>query len=134
MGSSVKNLNNVIVMNRGDSFSFDLTLDDETAENGRYILKGDDVVYFGLMEPHQPFEVALLRKRYTAEDLDDPEAGNLTIELEPKDTLNLLPGTYYYAIKLKLDHDEYDQETGELIGHTDRIVTVINKTKFFLND
>ena len=133
MGSSVKNLNNVIVLNRGDSFSFDLTLKDETSEGGRYKLQGNDVVYFGLMDPHQPFETAWVRKRYTVEDLDNPETGNLVINLEPKDTINLIPGTYYYSVKLKMDHFETDQETGE-VSHVERVITVINKTKFFLND
>ena len=132
MGSSVKNLNNVIILNRGDSFSFDLTLKDETAENGRYILQGDDVVYFGLMDPNQPFETAWVRKRYTVEDCD--EAGNLAINLEPKDTLDLIPGVYYYSVKLKMNHDEIDPDTQEVIRHVDRVITVINKTKFFLND
>lgn len=133
MGSSVKTNNNIIVLNRGDSFSFDLTLNDETATSGRYSLQGDDVVYFGLMDPGQPFEFALVRKRYTVEDCD--EAGNLVINLEPKDTLDLIPGVYYYAVKLKMDHYYIDPETGEQTDqHIDRVITVINKTKFFLND
>ena len=134
MGSSVKTNNNIIVLNRGDSFSFDLTLNDETT-NGIYTLQGDDVVYFGLMLPGQPFEVAVLRKRYTKDDCD--KAGNLTIELDAKDTIKLLPGVYYYSVKLKMDHEESypDPETGEPISkHIDRVITAINKTKFFLND
>ena len=132
MGSSVKTNNNIIVLNRGDSFSFDLTLNDETT-NGRYILQGDDVVYFGLMLPRQPFEVAILRKRYTKDDCD--EAGNLTIELDAKDTIKLLPWVYYYSVKLKMDHAEIDPETGEPTGkQVERVITAINKTKFFLND
>ena len=134
MGSSVRTNNNIIVLNRGDSFSFDLTLNDETT-SGRYTLQGDDVVYFGLMLPRQPFEVAILRKRYTKDDCD--KAGNLTIELEAKDTIKLLPGVYYYSVKLKMDHDEteIDPDTEEeVIRHVDRVITVINKTKFFLND
>ena len=135
MGSSVRKNNNIIVLNRGDSFSFDLTLNDETAISERYTLQGDDVIYFGLMDPGQPFEFALVRKRYTIEDCD--EAGNLVINLEPEDTLDLIPGVYYYAVKLKMDHDEteIDQNTKEeVIRHVDRVITVINKTKFFLND
>ncbi|MBP5467688.1 MAG: hypothetical protein J6Z11_00420 [Candidatus Riflebacteria bacterium] len=125
--------NNIIVLNRGDSFNFDLTIHDENAENGRYRLQGDDVLYFGLMDPGQPFEIALVRKRYTVDDCD--EAGNLTIELKPEDTIDLIPGVYYYSIKIHLDHDEINPETKELTGrHTDRVITIINKTKFFLND
>ena len=136
MGSSVRKNNNIIVLNRGDSFSFDLTLNDETAISERYTLQGDDVIYFGLMDQGQPFEFALVRKRYTVEDCD--EAGNLAINLEPEDTLDLTPGVYYYAVKLKMDHDESfpdkDDPDKEVIKHVDRVITVINKTKFFLND
>jgi len=125
--------NNIIVLNRGDSFNFDLTIHDETAADGRYRLQGDDVLYFGLMDPGQPFEVAIVRKRYTVEDCD--KAGNLSIQLNPEDTLDLIPGVYYYAIKVHLDHDELDHDTLEPTGrHIDRVITIINKTKFFLND
>ena len=125
--------NNIIVLNRGDSFSFDLTIHDSTADDDRYRLKGNDTLYFGLMDPHQPFEVALVRKKYTVEDCD--EAGNLTINLDPEDTLDLIPGVYYYAIKLHMDHPDLDVNTGEPTGkYIDRVITVIKKTKFFLND
>jgi hypothetical protein len=126
-------LNNIIVMNRGDSYEFDLTIDDETSIDGRYRLTGDDAVYFGLMDPGQPFEVALVRKKFTAEDTD--EMGNLVITISPEDTLDLFPGKYFYAIKLHLDHDDIDPNTGESTGkRIDRVVTVINKTKFIICD
>ena len=121
--------NNIIVINRGDSFDFDLTIADESSKTGRYTLTGDDVIYFGLMDPHQPFEQALVKKRYTVADTD--LAGNLSISIEPQDTLDLLPGVYYYAVKLlkKSDYDEYSSEY-----LTERVITVINKTKFIIND
>jgi hypothetical protein len=126
-------LNNIIVMNRGDTYEFDLTIDDETSVDGRYRLTGDDAVYFGLMDPGQPFEVALVRKKFTAEDAD--EMGNLIITISPEDTLDLFPGKYFYAIKLHLDHDDIDPNTGESTGKKiDRVVTVINKTKFIICD
>lgn len=126
-------LNNIIVMNRGDSYDFDLTISDEASTNGRYRLTGDDTVYFGLMDPGQPFEVALVRKKFTVEDTDD--MGNLVISLKPEDTLDLYPGKYFYAIKLHLNHDDIDPNTGLPTGdRVDRVVTVINKTKFIICD
>lgn len=126
-------LNNIIVMNRGDTYEFDLTIDDEASIDGRYRLTGDDAVYFGLMDPGQPFEVALVRKKFTVEDAD--EMGNLIITISPEDTLDLFPGKYFYAIKLHLDHEDIDPNTGEFTGRRiDRVVTVINKTKFILCD
>lgn len=126
-------LNNIIVMNRGDSCDFDLTISDEASTSGRYKLTGDDTVYFGLMDPGQPFEVALVRKKFTVEDTDD--MGNLVISLKPEDTLDLYPGKYFYAVKLHLNHDDIDPNTGLPTGdRVDRVVTVINKTKFIICD
>jgi len=117
--------NNIIRMNRGDTFSFDFTISDENSPDGRYILKNDDVLYLGLMDPHQPFENALVKKRYTKDDCD--EMGNLIIKFLPEDTLDLVPGVYYYSIKLhKITDDEED--------YVDEVVTIINKTKFIICD
>ena len=82
--------NNIIVINRGDTYEFDLTIADDSSKTGRYILREDDAVYFGLMDPGQPFEFALVKKKFTVENTD--AAGNLTIVIEPEDTLDLLPG------------------------------------------
>ena len=123
-------LNNIVIMNRGDTYSFDLTINDENSIDGLYHLQGDDTVYFGLMLPHQPFEVAIVRKRFTAEDVDD--FGNIVISLESSDTLDLNPGVYYYAVKLHMDHKEaYADGTS---FDVDEVVTVINKTKFVICD
>lgn len=126
-------LNNIIVLNRGDTYDFDLTIADETANDGRYRLQGEDAVYFGLMDPGQPFETALVRKKFTVEDTD--EMGNLVITIEPEDTLDLFPGKYFYAVKLHMFHPDIDLNTGEATGkQIDRVVTVINKTKFIICD
>jgi hypothetical protein len=126
-------LNNIIVMNRGDSYDFDLTIADATTIDGRYKLVENDTLYFGIMDPGQPFEQALVRKRYTVEDTDS--AGNLTIALTPEDTLDLYPGKYFYAIKLHLDHQDIDANTGKPTGvQIDKVITIINKTKFILCD
>lgn len=125
-------LNNTIIINRGDTYEFDLLIADENAADGRYKLMGDDTVYFGIMRPHQQFEEAIVKKKFTAEDAD--AAGNLTIIINPEDTLDLFPGTYYYSVKLHLQHENIHPETNEVIGYIDRVNTVINKTKLFLCD
>jgi hypothetical protein len=116
---------NIITMNRGDTLTFDFTINDDTASDGRYKLSNDDVLYFGVMDPHQPFEKALIKKRFTADDTD--AAGNLTIKLDPEDTLDLIPGVYYYSVKLHKMADTDDE-------YIDEVITVVNKTKFVLND
>ena len=53
--------------------------------------------------------------------------GNLFIRFNPEDTLDLLPGVYYYSIKLHKMTDN-DEE------HIDEVITIINKTKFIICD
>lgn len=124
--------NNIIMLNRGDTYEFDLTISDDTSADGRYHIQGDDTIYFGIMDPHQPFEDALVKKKFTVDDTDGN--GNLTIVIEPEDTLDLLPGTYYYSVKIHLQHENIHPETNEVLGYIDKVNTVINKTKLFLND
>ena len=118
---------NIIKMNRGDTYEFNLTIDDEGSENGKYLLQGNDTVYFGLMEPNSAFEQSLVKKIYTEEDRD--KDGNIFITIEPEDTEHLLPGVYYYSVKLEVDH-----ENGETYESIHKVITVINKTKFIILD
>ena len=120
---------NIITLNRGDSYPFTLYIDDPNSQDGIYRLKDDDTVYLGIMDPHQLFENALVRKRYTADDMD--EAGNISIVIKPEDTIDLYPGIYYYAVKLHKSSPA-NQETGD--PEIDEVLTVINKTKFIIND
>ena len=55
----------------------------------------------------------------------------LNIVITSKDTLDLLPGTYYYAIKIHLNHEEFEVDSFKKI---DKVNTIINKTKLFLCD
>ena len=114
---------NIITLTRGDTYSFELNIDDH-GEN--YQLTGDDTVYFGIMDPNQRFEDALVKKKFTVDDLDP--AGNLIIQIDPEDTLDLLPGRYFYAIKLLRDHLEAD---GTEVYNVE---TVVDKTKFIICD
>ena len=120
---------NIITLNRGDSYPFTLYIDDPNSQDGIYRLKADDTVYLGIMDPHQLFENALVRKKYTADDMD--EAGNILIVIKPEDTIDLYPGIYYYAVKLHKSSPA-NQETGD--PEIDEVLTVINKTKFIIND
>lgn len=120
---------NIITLNRGDTYQFNFYIEDSNSQDGIYRLKDDDVAYFGVMDPHQFFEDALIRKRFTAEDMD--EAGNIFVELTPNDTIDLFPGIYYYAIKLhKMSPARPELNEPEV----DSVSTVINKTKFIIND
>lgn len=120
---------NIITLNRGDSYPFTLYIDDPNSQDGIYRLKDDDTVYLGIMDPHQLFENALVRKKYNADDMD--EAGNISIVIKPEDTIDLYPGIYYYAVKLHKSSPA-NQETGD--PEIDEVLTVINKTKFIIND
>ena len=111
-------LNNIITMIRGDSLTLEIALNDgKTA----YELADSDIVYFGLMDPGQLFEDALVKKKGYLTDINDN--GKLVFELSPDDTLDLLPGKYYYSIKLHINH-----------GNEDKVITLVNKTKFIICD
>lgn len=127
----------IIIINRGDTFEFDLTIDDTTSPTGKYQLKGDDAVYFGIMEPHQLFEDAIVKKKYTVDDTSDTNHEVVTIVIDSEDTLDLLNGKYYYTIKAHLDHDETYTTTVDGIDttvttHIDKVQTIIDKTKFII--
>lgn len=111
---------NIIKLNRGDTYEFELSI---TNDDGTpYILKEDDKVYFGVMEPNDVFECSFLRKVLKAGD-------ELKITLSHYDTCNLLSGLYYYSVKLEMNHTIF--ETGDRLH---KVVTIINKTKFILLD
>lgn len=115
--------NGIITVNRGDSFSFPLTINFGSSLNpDTYVLGIRDKVYFAIMEPNQPFETAIIKKVFTSADLNDDNT--IQIKFSPKDTEYVLPGKYYYQIKLQRfnssDPDDYDVDT------------IIDKTQFFI--
>lgn len=117
--------NNIIKMNRGDTYEFNLTVD--AGDGNNYILKDNDTVYFGLMEPNAPFEFSLVKKMWTKDDQD--KNGNFIVSINPEDTVHLLPGVYYYSIKLEMNHQDVDANNTVY-----KVITVINKTKFIILD
>lgn len=122
-------LNNIIIMTRGDSLEFKPTRH-VLGRYNNYELKDGDALYFGLMYPGQRFEDAIIRKMFTANEVNS--LTDFVIELKPEDTVDLVPGKYFYALKLQLNHEEYSPELGTV--EVDKVITLINKTKFIIND
>ena len=114
-------IGNVVVINRGDTYRATVQLTD--VDGTPYVMNREDRLYFGLMDPHQPFENALIKKRMTYKDCDSH--GVVAFGLKAEDTVDLLPGVYYYAVKLH----HLERASG-----TDEVKTVIAKTKFIVND
>lgn len=110
--------NDIITMHRGDSLEFSFEVDLGTSiDYAKYMLQDGDSVYFGVMEPHEPFENGLIRKTYDKSSQN--ESGSIKITIDSTDTENLLPGTYYYEIKLK-------------ISASSEIKTLKSRTKFLI--
>lgn len=119
--------NGIVTVNRGDSFEFPITLNiGDSMNRQNYILTGNDVIYFGVMEPNQPFENAIIRKMVTANDLVE---NNVIVRFWPEDTVCLLPGKYYYQVKLETDC--YDPKTQRVRKDVE---TVIDKNLFYIQE
>ena len=113
----------IISLNRGDSFKVPLFINIGTEEEPARVdfhkfpyLE----IYMGIMLPHQAFESAIIRKKFTVQDANDK--GDIIITLTPEETLNLRPGKYFYEIKGRLE-DSIDDEY---------VRTIINKTYFLV--
>lgn len=116
--------NGIVTVNRGDSFEFPITLNvGSSIDRTNYVLGQTDVLYLGIMEPNQPFETALIRKKFTHADLDSDN--NIVIRFWPEDTVCVLPGKYYYQVKL--------QTIDERTGRKD-VETVIDKNLFYIQE
>ena len=118
--------NGFITLNRGDSFSVPLFI------NGgselvpvRYSLTAhpETEIYFGVMEPGQSFENAIIRKRYNHKSKMNGY-GDLMIDLRSNDTEYLSPGKYYYQVRAKFIDDE----------NNEHVETVIQKKQFMIVD
>lgn len=116
--------NNLIVrVNRGDSFQlvFDVNIGDSLTPI-KYMLTESDKLYLGVMQPHEKFENAILRKVITSQD--QLESGEVVFKFDSKDTLQLSPGKYYYQVKLR---------TTVLDGE-DIITTLSDKSLFYIQE
>ena len=120
--------NGIVTVNRGDSFELPITLNiGSSVKHVEYTLTDDDVLYLGIMEPNQPFETALIRKKFVKSELD--ENGNIKVRFWPEDTICVLPGKYYYQVKIQTK--AIDPKTNK---ERFDIETVIDKTLFFIQE
>lgn len=120
--------NGIVKINRGDSFELpiNLIIGDSVFQREVYQLQENDTLYIGIMEPNQPFESALIRKVLTWKDTD--ESGKLNVKFWPEDTECVLPGKYYYQIKLETIVVDSMSKV-----RTD-VTTVVDKTLFYIQE
>lgn len=100
---NINQLTQEISLNRGDTATFSLNINAGTDLYPlEFKLKEKDCLYMGIEEPNQPFEKAIVKKVInTRNNLIDKD-GNILVDIEPDDTVCLMPGLYYYEIKAKL--------------------------------
>lgn len=92
--------NGIITLTRGDTFNYTFSLEDDIGQ--KIVLTDDDNIYFGICEPGQLWENAIVRKICEKlMDDNDNYTGEYSITLNSIDTQFLVPGKYYYSIKLK---------------------------------
>lgn len=82
----------------------------------RYNIGNNTQVYFGLMYPGYKFEDAIVKKKYTKQDIN--KNGDIIIKFTPEDTIYLDPGKYFYEIKMILEDGSVN--------------TIIQRTEFWL--
>ena len=113
------NKNKVISITRGDYVQIPFRFEKGDFPRRELVEIGDnDIIFFGLMDPNQHFEHALVKKEFSKDDFDSE--GNFILTIDTDDTLELMCGTYYYEIKL-LTEDAH-------------ITTLVQKTKFIIVD
>lgn len=97
----------IIRLPRGDSFEAPLFINDgDCLKPERHIVEPDEKVYFGVREPNKYWEQSILKQIYTDES-EKTEDGDIIIKINPEETEYLIPGTYYYEVKLvKYENDK----------------------------
>ena len=102
--------NGFISMHRGDTFTVPLFINKGTKDDPirLYIQEHPNAeVFFGVMEPNQSFEQALIKKRFTPSS-NVTQFGDLVLSFKDTDTINILPGLYYYCIKARVEQYEHN--------------------------
>ena len=116
----MKALDNLITINRGDTYSFPLYINiGSQIDIKKLELTETMSVYVGVTESNQKFENAIIRKKYTAKDMDENK--DIKIIFYPEDTVNLKEGKYYISIKL------VDTST-----EPDTVTTICSKKLFYI--
>jgi hypothetical protein len=124
---------NIIKINRGDSYEFNVAIPDKTGTAESRNLTDTETIYFALLYPHQRFEEAIFYKGYDC--TDHSSTGEIQIKISPNDTMNLAPGIYYYTVKLF--NMSSSKLLAEIFSNTDKILeasTIIERTKFIINE
>lgn len=135
--------NGIISMSKGDSWKTSIFINLGTAlEPAAYNIKEGDYLYFGVMEPNQSFKDALICKKLgfndrtpvpqgssQDEDEDGYKDGYVDIYFKSEDTEHILPGVYYYEIKLLRPVED---EGAIAKGITESIDTIVPRTKFII--
>ena len=89
----------ILRMVRGDTFSKELFINEGTLLSPvQHVLQENETLYIGIERPNEIFENAVIKKKYTSQDLNTE--GNVVFYLKPEETVYLIPGLYYYEIKL----------------------------------
>ena len=118
--------NNIITLCRADTVEFSLFINNGTEiQPQTYELTEYDTVYFAIMKPNQPFELAAVKKEYSYE-APKTEDGDLIISIDEADTEFLCPGLYYYSVKMKT----VDKDNPEKYD----VTTIVPNTKFYIID
>ena len=132
--------NNIIVLTRGDTFDFDVSVYEDLYGNYYSNAQEGDILEFKLLRPNQDYFDAdeniplvirqdIIAGEHTEDCYSDESCSidhqlNMTFYIEHEDTINLPIGVYYYAVKI------YRPATESMKA---QYLTVINKTKFVLN-
>ena len=111
--------NGIITMNQGECCKFELSTNIGTEVFPEYpTISNGDQFYFSIMEPNQPFEEGLIRQVLPFNAYNDTRK-SVEIKLTTRDTENLLPGTYYYGLKLRKNVNSAEEpEINTLISNT----------------
>lgn len=116
----IQSNSSIITHTRGDTYMEPIFINMGTYTRPvRYSLQPGDRLYFALMEPNTYFENAILKKVF---DCNSPKNmfGDTILMLRPEETEFLIPGTYYYEIKLQ----QFDKFGNEVV------TTITPKTIF----
>lgn len=112
--------NSVVSMNIGDTFEYPILINvGGKTQIERYTVGAGDTLYISLCEPNQPFELGLIRRVYNSTNWAKNAEGDVIWKLSPEDTMHLVPGRYYYEIRIKLSNG--------------KIAVIRPRTMFYLN-
>ena len=99
----IDKLTGSVSLNRGDDATFTLHINQGTNLCPlQYPLKEKDNIYFAIEEPNQPFEHAIVKKVINLKNCLLDKDDNITFTINSEDTVALMPGTYYYEVKMSL--------------------------------